>query len=105
MFFLLSLCFTKRGEDRVVLIFPPKGMSVERGCYQAVCRKGYQGRLCVACPQCVSSSAFKGCFWISSLPRTSQWPHQSVFLVLLLLMFSFLEQLSIASEVLAVIFF
>ena len=78
-FFLLSLCFTKRGGDRVVLIFPPKGMSVERGCYQVVCRKGYQGRLCVACPQCVSSSAFKGCFWISSLPRTSQWPHQSVF--------------------------
>ena len=78
-FFLLSLCFTKRGEDRVVLIFPPKGMSVERGCYQVVCRKGYQGRLCVACPQCVSSSAFKGCFWIYSLPRTSQWPQQSVF--------------------------
>ena len=24
-FFLLSLCFTKRGEDRVVLSFPPKG--------------------------------------------------------------------------------
>ena len=44
-FFLLSLCFTKRGEDRVVLIFPPKGMSVERGCYQVVCRKGYQGRV------------------------------------------------------------
>ena len=45
MFFLLSLCFTKRGEDRVVLIFPPKGTSVERGCYQVVCRKGYQGRV------------------------------------------------------------
>ena len=60
----------------------------------------------VACPQCVSSSAFKGCFWISSLPRTSQWPQQSVFfLVLLLLMFSFLEQLSIAFEVLAVKFY
>ena len=44
-FFLLSLCFTKRGEDRVVLIFPPKGTSVERGCYQVVCRKGYQGRV------------------------------------------------------------
>ena len=43
-FFLLSLCFTKRSEDRVVLIFPPKGTSVERGCYQVVCRKGYQGR-------------------------------------------------------------
>ena len=46
-FFLLSLslCFTKRGKDKVVLIFPPKGTSVERGCYQVVCRKGYQGRL------------------------------------------------------------
>ena len=30
--FLLSLCFTKRGEDRVVLSFPPKGTLVERGC-------------------------------------------------------------------------
>ena len=30
-FFLLSLCFTKRGEDRVVLSFPPKWTLVERG--------------------------------------------------------------------------
>ena len=37
--------FHEKGEDRVVLIFPPKGMSVERGCYQVVCRKGYQGRV------------------------------------------------------------
>ena len=44
-FFLLSLCFTKRGEDRVALSFPPKGTLVERGCYQVVCRKGYQGRV------------------------------------------------------------
>ena len=44
-FFLLSLCFTKRGEDRVVLSFPPKGTLVERGCYQVVCRKGYQGKV------------------------------------------------------------
>ena len=36
--------FHEKGEDRVVLIFPPKGTSVERGCYQVVCRKGYQGR-------------------------------------------------------------
>ena len=39
------MCFTKRGEDRVVLIFPPKGTSVESGCYQFVCRKGCQGRV------------------------------------------------------------
>ena len=37
--------FHEKGEDRVVLIFPPKGTSVERGCYQVVCRKGYQGRV------------------------------------------------------------
>ena len=43
--FLLSLCFTKRGGDRVVLSFPPKGTLVERGCYQVVCRKGYQGKV------------------------------------------------------------
>ena len=61
MFFLLSLCFTKRGEDRVVLIFPPKGTSVERGCYQVVCRKGYQGRVyLVAC-------GFKGVIRLKSL--------------------------------------
>ena len=35
--------------------------------------------VCVDCLQCVSSSAFKGCFSLSSLLRTSQWPEQSVF--------------------------
>ena len=60
-FFLLSLCFTKRGEDRVVLSFPPKGTLVERGCYQVVCRKGYQGRVyLVAC-------GFKGVIRLKSL--------------------------------------
>ena len=41
----LPICFTKISEDRVVLSFPPKGTLVERGCYQVVCRKGYQGRV------------------------------------------------------------
>ena len=60
-FFLLSLCFTKRGEDRVVLSFPPKGTLVERGCYQVVGRKGYQGRVyLVAC-------GFKGVIRLKSL--------------------------------------
>ena len=45
MFFSSKHVFHEKGEDRVVLIFPPKGTSVERGCYQVVCRKGYQGRV------------------------------------------------------------
>ena len=45
MFFSSKSVFHEKGEDRVVLIFPPKGTSVERGCYQVVCRKGYQGRV------------------------------------------------------------
>jgi hypothetical protein len=45
MFFSSKYVFHEKGEDRVVLIFPPKGTSVERGCYQVVCRKGYQGRV------------------------------------------------------------
>ena len=61
---------------------------------------------CVDCLQCVSSSAFKGCCSLSSLLRTSQWPEQSGFCFWCFwMMFSFLEHLSIASEVLAVKFY